>query len=404
MNSRMLYTSLLGMPEDVEEPTAYQLLGITPEEATPERVAEALEERRQYARKNVPNPRLIPAVMLLETELQQAADILSDPKKRAAYDAKHKIGRPTPETTDREARKNELRRFIRRQVKELSEPDRTMTAANKEELARRLAAEGIAQKTIDRVLEQIPDAAESKGPATGAVTDFFEEAVDMALQKGILSPEDRQRFVEMGKSFGVDVETANRIIESKMAGGQAAKAPAEAPAREPVAEKPPEQAVEPAEPSHEENLKTFEARLREICPSARPDNAQKQTLAEAMRELRISRDDAMSIIKKVRKEYDAAKAERERPPEAAPEPRAEEPAPEPRAEPAPAQTPEKVKAAPAEPSAAEAKKEAPTRRKRRKRPLRILGMKLKLEMIIPVVVVILFVLFIWFFNKYLVGE
>ena len=432
MNSRMLYTSLLGLPEDLEEPTLYQLLGITPEEATPERVAEALEERKQYARSNVPDPRLIPAVMVLETELQQAADVLSDPTKRTAYDAKHKIGRPAPEPIDREARKNKLRRFIREQVKELSAPDKTMTAANKEELARRLSAKGIAQKTIDHVLGQIPDASKDKEPSGGAVTDFFEQAVGMALQKGILNDEDRGRFIEMGKSFGVDEETAMKIIDSKIA-----QRPEEAPPeeiREPVpaeqtVEKPPEEkkpAPTAPAPSREESLTAFETRLREICPSGRLDGAQRKTLTQAMKELRVSRDDAMGIIKKVRKEYDAAQARETAPPEPAPEPPAEEappaiePTPEPEAareptaepESAPVEAPEKTDApavaeqAP-EPTADQvvsAPEAAPPHPRRRKRPLRILGVKLKLEMIIPVLVVILFVLFIWLFTKYFVGD
>ena len=77
---------MLGIPEEVAEPTAYQLLGLTdPRTLTRELVEEALTERKKLLRQNIPGPQFIPLVSVFEKKLEHAASILVDYDKRQAY-------------------------------------------------------------------------------------------------------------------------------------------------------------------------------------------------------------------------------------------------------------------------------------------------------------------------------
>ena len=77
---------LLGIPEQVAEPTVYQLLGFTdPRAITRESIQEALNERKKLLRQNIPGPQFIPIVSAFEQELDRAAAIILDPHKRKAY-------------------------------------------------------------------------------------------------------------------------------------------------------------------------------------------------------------------------------------------------------------------------------------------------------------------------------
>jgi len=423
MNPRMLYSTVLGIPADVEEPTKYQLLGIGPEEATPERVAKALEERRLKAKQSVRDPRLIPAVLMLEKELQEAAATLGDPKLRAAYDAQ--IGSaPSGAVPTAADRKAQLRNFVREQARELSEPDGTMTAENKEELSRRLAGKGLSQKSVDHVLNQIPDAVEGEAPNAAATMSFFEDAIDMVIRKGPLSDEDRLRFIEMGKSFGLSEEKALAVIEAKAAG----QASAGAQPQEAAPPEAPGETVEsaPPGPTHEELLDRFEAKVRDLCPSGRPaDNQQKLDVTRAMKECGVSLDEARSVLRKVRAKAEATReAPSAEPAQAPPEPNAE--AAEPEAEPeAPAEEAAEPRAetrAPAEPTpeapvppAKEESAALPTLQpaepvsppvpeseaapKKRRHIAKIGRRRLKWEQIIPIIVIIIFALVIWLFGK-----
>jgi len=411
MNPKMLYSSVLGMPTDIDEPTLYQLLGVKPEEATPEAISKALKERTQLTRKNIPDPRFIPAIMVLQKELQEAADTLSDPKKRAAYDSEHNIGQDAAPTakSSAEEKRDRLRKFIREQVRELSEADGTMTADNKEEIVKRLKEKGIGEKTIGKVLERIADAKE-EAPAEGSsakAAKFFEEAVDMVLQKGAMSEDDKNRFVEVGKNFGLDEEEALKIIAAKTASENMEAVQAETdesiqvaepekpepPKTEPAKPEPPREEPEtPAEeePSQEQRLLEFEKLARELCPTGKPkDNDAKKEITHAVKELRLTPEAAKNVLIKINKEYKAAHTQPKEPP--APPPAPPKPRPEKPTEEQPVITEAPPEAKPEKPAAPK-KKKTESRRKRSRS-------KIKWEVVIPAIVLIVCATIIMLFFK-----
>ena len=88
------FYKLLGIPESVAEPTAYDLLALDPRMITERMVDEALAERKTSLRQNIPGPRFIPIVAAIERELDAAAEILRDPRRRYEYNEKL-LGRGT---------------------------------------------------------------------------------------------------------------------------------------------------------------------------------------------------------------------------------------------------------------------------------------------------------------------
>ena len=430
MNPQVLYTQLLGIPPDIEKPTKYELLGLPEQGITPKRVEKALEERRLRARQNVPDARLIPAVLMVEKELQEAAETLKDPKKRAVYDAELARERGVRPKPDIEARKAELRKYIREQAKRLGEPDGSMTAANKEELARLFADRQIPAKTIDHILGQIADHVTEPEPvapeppeAPAAPQDeaspvrFLEEAIKMVVSKGAISAKDRNGFVEMGRHIGLSEQQVLELIERVAKPPEAptpvpSEPPAEAPVPPPIedapsappeAAAPPESLPEPepvapeakqelvpevkpepkegpaAEPerapepepkaapkptadsalTREGRKRIFAERLVEICPSGRPStDAEKDAVSGLLKEIRVHRDDAREVIKEIR----TRKAETG-------QPKAE------------------GEAGPVR---------APRKRRRRHTGWRAL---LRWESLIPTIVLIVFLIFVWLISR-----
>ena len=82
------FYKLLGIPESVAEPTAYDLLALDQRMITERMVDEALAERKASLRQNIPGPRFIPIVAAIERELDAAAEILRDPRRRYEYNEK----------------------------------------------------------------------------------------------------------------------------------------------------------------------------------------------------------------------------------------------------------------------------------------------------------------------------
>ncbi len=81
-----LFYKMLGIPEDVTEPTYYDLLDVDPDTCNAEIVDSMLHKRRNLLRQNIPGPQFIPLVRKFEQKkLEKAAAVLRNPAIRQKY-------------------------------------------------------------------------------------------------------------------------------------------------------------------------------------------------------------------------------------------------------------------------------------------------------------------------------
>ena len=81
-----LFYKMLGIPEEVAEPTYYDLLGLHPETCCAELVDRMLLVQKNRLRQNIPGPQFIPLILSFEQKkLERAAAVLRDPRTREKY-------------------------------------------------------------------------------------------------------------------------------------------------------------------------------------------------------------------------------------------------------------------------------------------------------------------------------
>jgi len=218
------FYKLLDIPESVTEPTAYHLLRIDPRLVSPALVDSALKERKLRLRRNIPGPQFIPIVSMIERELERAAEVLRDPRKRRAYDARL-VGAGGPKRRERPARhRRKLVEACRRAVRETVDGDGCLADADRGRLAQRLSALGLPESDVRYVLERIPrqGGAAAQAPperqqeARAEAMAFFLAAIDLEVDRGVLTPSGERKLMAVAARFGIDDEAARERIDGRL--------------------------------------------------------------------------------------------------------------------------------------------------------------------------------------------
>jgi len=104
-----LFYKMLDIPEDVTEPTYYDLLGVDPGACNADIVDSMLHQRRSLLRQNIPGPQFIPLVRKFEQKkLEKAAAVLRNPELRQKYNRylqQKARGRKSEKIKERNARR-----------------------------------------------------------------------------------------------------------------------------------------------------------------------------------------------------------------------------------------------------------------------------------------------------------
>ncbi len=207
---------LLGVPDTGTEPSAYRLLGVDPRQCGPEAVRARLLDCRQRILRSIPGPHLIPIVAMWDAELAQAADLLLDPARRGDYDARlaREAGR---EHDAAQARQGEqIAATVRRTLDAAVGRDGTLDDSRRLDVEQRLRAMRVPGGQIESALAEIPRPPAGKpGPAAGAVP-FFERAVDLSLNQGLLLPRDERALLGLAGKLLLPGETAAAIVERRL--------------------------------------------------------------------------------------------------------------------------------------------------------------------------------------------
>ena len=84
------YHDLLGLPEEVEEPDFYQLLGIDRKSLNGETVDSSFKSQMTKLQ-HIENPRHKEFIEFLKGEIKRARTILTDPGRRQHYDQDSRV-------------------------------------------------------------------------------------------------------------------------------------------------------------------------------------------------------------------------------------------------------------------------------------------------------------------------
>ena len=239
------FYKLLGIPESVAEPTAYHLLGLDPRMVTEGAVDEALAARKAGLRRDIPGPQFVPIVAAIERELDVAAMILRDPRRRYEYNetllGRAKAGKDEPTGEQRSRIVAECRQIVRSMVGH----DGTLAMVRRDELAGRLHAAGMGEQDVRYVMEHIPcppgEAAQQHAPTgpgdagrTGEADEpagkagrsraavlaetmaFFLAAVDMEIRDGLLGGVDERKLMTLAERLDIDAKVALSGIEDRL--------------------------------------------------------------------------------------------------------------------------------------------------------------------------------------------
>ncbi|MBE3070442.1 MAG: hypothetical protein IMZ66_09440, partial [Planctomycetes bacterium] len=207
---------VLGVPDTAAEPTPYLLLGVSPERCTPETVRERLAECTKRVRQNIPGPQFIPIVALWEKELAQAAAVLADARKRAAWDARAAEQARKAADGSLARRGDQVATIVRQAVDAAVGRDGTLDAARRRALKRQLRTLHVPRRQIKSSLAEIPKPmADRQGPASGA-RRFLERAVDMSLGQGLLTAKDEQALLNLAAKIQLPPGAAASLIEARV--------------------------------------------------------------------------------------------------------------------------------------------------------------------------------------------
>jgi len=213
-----LFYKMLGVPEEVTEPTFYDLLGLQPETCCTELVDRMLNEQKNRLRQNIPVPQFIPLVLSFERKkLERAAAVLRDPITREKY---HEYLQQKASKRRRENQKESARiRLLRRArdvVNSLLNPDKTLDDSERPVLAARLRELGIEESTIDSFLKRIPKPAREAAKPGDEAMDYFAAAVDLAVRENLLTPDAERRIMQLAKKLNIDDRQAINKIDQEL--------------------------------------------------------------------------------------------------------------------------------------------------------------------------------------------
>ena len=161
------FYKLLGIPDDVTEPTPYQLLGISPGGHSPAQVRHLLDEKKKMLRRNTPGPQFIPIMSMLEQELDlAAAQLVGDlESKQDTEGPKRKTN--ASRRPGREPTWQQLLLMIAKAILSAAGPDGTLGEENRRAVARRLRRLGLSKESIQWLLAKVPKPDRSAGGQSG---------------------------------------------------------------------------------------------------------------------------------------------------------------------------------------------------------------------------------------------
>jgi hypothetical protein len=218
-----IFYKMLGIPEDITEPTYYDLLGLHPKTCSVELVDRMLHKQRNRLRQNIPGPQFIPLVIKFEKEkLERAAEVLRNPQIRQKY---NKYLRQKAYIRKHEKRKEIAKQRLlnnaRDIINSLLSPDKTLDDSKRPTLIARLKDLGIKESRINSLLERIPRPAEVAAMPGDEAMQYFITAVDLAIGGNLLTQDAELKIMALAKKLNIDeaeaIDKINQTLKERNA-------------------------------------------------------------------------------------------------------------------------------------------------------------------------------------------
>ena len=206
-----VFYKILEVPDSVEEPTAYQLLGIEPGRPyAAQEVDHSLQQTKSRLRHRLPSPQFIPLLAAFEIELDKAAQLVATPSAQKSYDRqlKHNARRSAKEGRAKEKRK-ELVAATRKAINVALNTDGTLDDERRLLLAEELAEIGLGDQVVESLLERIPVPIKSQ---QHAIT-LFCDAARATLTQSSLTAEDETFLIKLGEKFHLSARQIQMLID-----------------------------------------------------------------------------------------------------------------------------------------------------------------------------------------------
>ncbi|MBN1845515.1 MAG: hypothetical protein JW810_07510 [Sedimentisphaerales bacterium] len=208
-----IFYRLLDLPEQIDDPTHYHLLGLDPDGCAPEVVDQALLERKKRLRQGIPGPHFIPLVLRFESErLEPAAAVLRDPDARRRYNEQLRRQASRGEAGWLKAERARVLRRAQELVTAALNPDGSLEDDKRPVLAGQLQQMGFSAGDIRVLFEGIPRPSARGFVPNQRETEFFRKAVELAVRQGRLLPDDEVRLGTLAEHLGIAPDQACRII------------------------------------------------------------------------------------------------------------------------------------------------------------------------------------------------
>lgn len=212
MTEFSIFYKILGIAEDIIEPSYYHLLGIERSGCSAATVAGALKKCKNELRQNVPGPQFIPMVLKFEQEqLALAAEVLGDDKKRHAYD--RQLAKKWKKMQAETQKRGRQISAVRAAIVEAVSGSGSLDEAGRAILAENLRRLGVDEGNISLILKKIPvSIAESKEAVTDYI-EFFAGAVRLAIAEGAISDEEKAKLFELAARLRIGTRTAVKMMQ-----------------------------------------------------------------------------------------------------------------------------------------------------------------------------------------------
>ncbi len=219
------FCKILGISTKIAELTPYHMLGVDPRAFSREGVEDALRERKQRLRQNIPGPQFIPIVALWEKELDAAAQVLLDDEKRRELNERLLREIRDKKMRRAKAKRERLKRAAAKLIEQATDADGALAPERRPALAQRLAGLGLNADQVEALLAEIP-APEQMRVAREEAREYFAKAAAEAAARGPLDSKERRRLMRLADKLGLPREEAEAILRKRKAQTRPSRRPA----------------------------------------------------------------------------------------------------------------------------------------------------------------------------------
>lgn len=214
-----IFYRLLGIDDDVVDPSYYDLLAVDRRSCSKEVVERAVIERKKRLRQSIPGPEFVPLVLNFEQEqLDVAAAVLLDEARRREYDAELANRMAEPSALAILAERRRLIRLGHELLVGQMNADGTLDEDKRGFLGEKLRVLGFSVGDVAVLFRGIP--VPQREPRCMSAREqeklFFVRAVSLAITEGVLDGSDEHRLIKLAEHLSIPVKAALKAIEQQL--------------------------------------------------------------------------------------------------------------------------------------------------------------------------------------------